>query len=52
MKKRRDQCIQVLIRHPGLKSDSWVGDFEVAIQAFFTISSLLATIFQNPVMFA
>lgn len=32
MKKRRDQCIQVFIRHPGLKSDSWVGDFEVAIR--------------------
>ena len=30
MKKRRDTCIQVLIRHPGLKSDSWVGDFGVA----------------------
>jgi hypothetical protein len=38
MKKRRDMCIQVLIRYPGLKSDSWVGDFEVAIRVLNLIS--------------
>jgi hypothetical protein len=38
MKKIRDQCIQAPIRHPGLKSDSWAGDFSAATGGEFEVA--------------
>jgi hypothetical protein len=35
--KEKRSYIQLFIYHPGPKSDSWVGDFEVSIRGLFNL---------------